>query len=239
MLGVWSSVQNPTIQWMSQFDSLKANPWFASLPSSVADAVLAAGRMQKLAAGEVLFRQGDAPGDWHAVCRGAIKASTTAVDGTEAILAVLEPGNWFGEISLLDGGPRLHDATAVGATQLFVVPAAAFAELLRDIAFSTALARLMAGRLRTLFGVVEDATLRPTRARLARRLALLARGDATLSPEPRQRLPVSQEALAMMLGVTRQTLSKELGELARAGALKLGYRSIDILDAALLERLGT
>ena len=41
-----------------------------------------------------------------------------------------------------------------------------------------------------------------------------------------------------MLGLTRQTLSKELGELARAGALKLGYRSIDIVDAALLERLG-
>ena len=223
---------------MSELQALHANPWFASLPAALADAVLAAGRVHKLAAGEVLFRQGDAPGDWHAVCQGAIKASTTAADGTEAIAAVLEPGNWFGEISLLDGGPRVHDATAVGATSVFAVPAEAFARFMQDAVFATALARLMAGRLRTLFGVVEDATLRPTRARLARRLALLARGDATLATEPRRRLPVSQEALAMMLGLTRQTLSKELGELAKAGALKLGYRSIDIVDAALLERLG-
>lgn len=217
---------------------LRANPWFATLPAALADAVLAAGRPQRLAAGEVLFRQGDAPGDWHAVCQGAIKASTTAADGTEAIAAVLEPGNWFGEISLLDGGPRVHDATAVGATTVFAVPADAFRRFMQDDRFAAALARLMAGRLRTLFGIVEDATLRPTRARLARRLTLLARGDATLAAEPRQRIPVSQEALAMMLGLTRQTLGKELGELARAGALRLGYRSIDIVDAALLQRLG-
>lgn len=223
---------------MSASDVLRTNPWFATLPAALADAVLAAGQVQKLAAGQVLFRQGDAPGDWHAVCHGAIKASTVAADGTEAILGVLETGNWFGEISLLDGGPRVHDATAVGATAVFAVPAEAFARFMQDAVFATALARLMAGRLRTLLGVVEDATLRPTRARLARRLALLARGDATLAAEPRQQLPVSQEALAMMLGLTRQTLSKELGELARAGALKLGYRSIDIVDAALLERLG-
>jgi len=217
---------------------LRANPWFASLPPHLAEAVLAAGRVQQLAAGELLFRQGDAPGDWHAVCSGAIKASSVAADGSESILAVLEPGNWFGEISLLDGGPRVHDATAVGATSVLAVPAPAFRGFMQDAVFATALARLMAGRLRTLFGVVEDATLRPTRARLARRLALLARGDATLAREPRRRLPVSQEALAMMLGLTRQTLSKELGELARAGAVRLGYRSIDIVDADLLDRLG-
>lgn len=223
---------------MPEYLPLRDNPWFASLPATLADAVLAAGRVQRLATGEVLFRQGDAPGDWHAVCSGAIKASSTAADGTESILAVLEPGNWFGEISLLDGGPRVHDATAMGATTVFAVPAGAFARFMQDTAFATALARLMAGRLRTLFGIVEDATLRPTRARLARRLALLARGDATQALQARQHLPVSQEALAMMLGLTRQTLSKELGELAKAGAVKLGYRSIDIVDAALLDRLG-
>lgn len=223
---------------MSELQALRANPWFATLPAALAEAVLAAGHVQVLADGELLFRQGDAPGDWHAVCSGAIKTSSLSVHGSESILAVLEPGNWFGEISLLDAGPRVHDATAVGATTVFAVPAVAFARFMQDPVFATALARLMAGRLRTLFGIVEDATLRPTRARLARRLALLARGDATLSTEPRLRLPVSQEALAMMLGLTRQTLSKELGELAKAGALKLGYRSIDIVDAQLLERLG-
>jgi CRP/FNR family transcriptional regulator, cyclic AMP receptor protein len=51
-------------------------------------------------------------------------------------------------------------------------------------------------------------------------------------------VPVSQEALAMMLGVSRQTLSKELQGLVRAGAITLGYGRIEIASARRLEELG-
>ena len=77
--------------------------------------------------------------------------------------------------------------------------------------------------------------MRPTRARVARGLLLLARGDATLSPQARPVVPVSQEALAMMLGITRQTLSKELKALVQARAVALGYGRIEIASAAVLE----
>ena len=129
---------------MPEYQALRDNPWFAHLPAALADAVLDCGRLQKLAPGMVLFRRGDPPGDWYAVCSGAIKASSTAADGSESILAVLEPGNWFGEIALLDGGPRVHDATAVGPSTVLAVPAAAFARFMQDATFATALARLMA-----------------------------------------------------------------------------------------------
>ena len=66
----------------------------------------------------MLFRQGDAvpagQGAFYGVVGGAIKASSLRPDGKEAILAVLEAGNWFGEISLIDRQPRTHDATAMG-----------------------------------------------------------------------------------------------------------------------------
>jgi CRP-like cAMP-binding protein len=94
---------------------------------------------------------------------------------------------------------------------------------------------MLAARVRSLYGMVEDATLRSTRARVARRLMLLARGDATFARDARPVVPVSQEALAMMLGVTRQTLSKELRMLVNAGTVRLGYGRIEIVDMRALE----
>jgi len=76
--------------------------------------------------------------------------------------------------------------------------------------------------------------LRSTRMRVARRLITLAKGDMTMAAQTRQGVQVSHEELAMMLGVTRQTLAKELKYFVREGALALGYGHIDFLDTALL-----
>ena len=221
---------------------LNANPWFAGLPLVDRRALLAAGERQRLAPGEMLFRQGDdvpaGRGAFYGVVRGGIKASSLRVDGKEAILVVLEAGNWFGELSLIDRQPRTHDATAVGEAEVLAVPRSAFDRLMKRPAFALAVCRMLAGRVRSLYGMVEDATLRSTRARVARRLLLLARGDATQAREARPVVPVSQEALAMMLGVSRQTLSKELQALSQAGAVHLGYGRIAITAPELLEQLG-
>jgi CRP/FNR family cyclic AMP-dependent transcriptional regulator len=218
------------------------NPWFAALPLAERKAIVAASERVHLAAGEMLFRQGDVvpagQGAFYGVVSGGIKASSLREDGKEAILAVLEVGNWFGEISLIDGRPRTHDATSVRDTELLALPRPAFDRMMLRPAFAMAVCRLLAGRVRSLYGMVEDATLRSTRARVARRLLLLARGDATQARDPRPVVPVSQEALAMMLGVSRQTLSKELQGLARDGAVELGYGRIAIASAERLEKFG-
>ena len=110
---------------------------------------------------------------------------------------------------------------------------------MQGAAFSAGpIAALLAARVRGLYGLMEDATLRGLRARVARRLLALARGDATQSPEPRVSVALPQEALAMMLGVTRQTLSKELNALARDGVIALGYGRIDLLSPASLQQTG-
>ena len=221
---------------------MDANPWFAALPAADRRALVAGSERLRLAPGEMLFRQGDAaPAQGHAffgvVC-GGIKASSLREDGKEAILVVLEAGNWFGEISLIDGRPRTHDATAVGETQVLALSREAFDRMMKRPAFALAVCRMLAARVRSLYGMVEDATLRSTRARVARRLLLLARGDATQASDPRPVVPVSQEALAMMLGVSRQTLSKELQGLVRAGAIALGYGKIVIASVEKLQSAG-
>jgi CRP/FNR family cyclic AMP-dependent transcriptional regulator len=216
---------------------MSENPWFASLASEVRALMLSRAEPLRLRRGEMLFRQGDAPSGFYGLVSGTLKMSTLREDGKEAILAVIEPGIWFGEISLIDHAPRTHDATAVGNVEVLLLPRCAFDALMARADFARAIARLLAGRIRLLYGIVEDATLRSTRVRVARRLLLLARGGAALSPRMRLRVPVSQEGLAMMLGMTRQTLSKELRLLADEGLIELGYGYIDVVAADRLQRL--
>ena len=222
---------------------MSTNPWFASLPKREQRAVLGGCERMKLRSGEMLFRQGDpvgaGRGAFYGLVDGHLKISTLREDGKEAILVVLETGNWFGEISLIDGRPRTHDATALGPAEVLALPHAAFDTLMRRTAFSQALCRLLAVRMRTLYGMVEDVTLRSTRARVARRLLLLARGDATQAIDARCVVPVSQEALAMMLGITRQTLNRELKALVESGAVRLGYGRVEIASVAALEKLSS
>ncbi|MDF7007958.1 helix-turn-helix domain-containing protein, partial [Escherichia coli] len=73
-----------------------------------------------------------------------------------------------------------------------------------------------------------------TRARVARRIASLAHGDVSQSAEGRASISTSQDALAMMLGISRQTLSKELQALVQLGAIRLRSGHIEIQDMALL-----
>jgi CRP/FNR family cyclic AMP-dependent transcriptional regulator len=221
---------------------MNVNPWFAALPLADRRALVAASERLRLAPGEMLFRQGDplaaGGGAFYGVVSGGIKASSLREDGKEAILVVLEAGNWFGEISLIDHQPRTHDATAAGEAEVLALPRAAFDRLMKRPAFAMAVCRMLAARVRSLYGMVEDATLRSTRARVARRLLLLARGDATQARDARPVVPVSQEALAMMLGVSRQTLSKELQGLVQGGAVTLGYGRIEIASLQRLREAG-
>jgi CRP-like cAMP-binding protein len=223
--------------------SMSANPWFASLAQRDRREMLAASELVRLRPGEMLFRQGDTVdagrGAFYGLVQGHLKVSTLREDGKEAIFVVLEAGNWFGEISLIDGRPRTHDATALGPAEVLALPRASFDALMQRAPFAQAMCRLFAVRMRMLYGMVEDVTLRTTRARIARRLLLLARGDATLSRDARRVVPISQEALAMMLGITRQTLNKELKTLVASGALAIGYGRIEIASVEQLEQLGS
>ena len=206
------------------------NPWFAALPTDLREHMLRHAEPLRLRRGEMLFRQGDAPGGLYGVRRGALKISTLREDGREAILGVIEAGTWLGEISLIDQLPRTHDATAVGACEVLLLPPAHFHLLMEHAVFARAVAALLATRLRMSYSMIEDATLRGTRARVVRRLLLLAHGDAAMARHALPSISVSQEALAMMLGISRQTLSKELKLLEALGAIRIGYRCLELVS---------
>jgi CRP/FNR family cyclic AMP-dependent transcriptional regulator len=228
-----------TVSWSME---MAANPWFAALPARERETLLTQSGRFRLRPGQMLFRQGDAvvkgQGAFFGLARGHVRISSLHEGGKEAILANLEPGNWFGEISLIDGQPRTHDATATGEAEVLMLPRAVFDTLMQRVVFARAISQLLATRTRWLCSVLEDAALRSTRARVARRLLSLSHGDATRLAAAKRVVPVSQEALAMMLGITRQTLNKELQGLVESGILALRYRQIEIIEPEKLKELG-
>jgi len=222
------------ITYDEQLLALSDTSWFSALPATLRQTLLISASSLNLQSGEMIFRQGDAPSGFYALLKGAIKMSTLSKDGREGILTILEQGTWFGEISLIDGQPRTHDATAIGAVELLIVTPAVFSLLMQDVIFANAIARMLAYRIRLMYGVLEDVHLRSPRARIARRLLLLAGSNTMHASAPQNSIPISQESLAMMLGMSRQTLSKELKFLCRQQVISLRYRSIDIISVAAL-----
>lgn len=216
---------------------LHANPWFASLPQPEQAAMLAVADYLQVPRGGVLYRKGSRECNFYGLLRGVVKVSSVGSDGREGILSLVEAGVWFNESSMLDEQTNTHDATALEDIAVLVISPEGFARLLQRLPFVLGIARLEVQRLRILFGMVEDTMVRDVGARVARRLLLLAHGDATMASQARARVLVSQDALAMMLGVTRQTLWKEVRVLVKAGVLALGYGRIDILDVPALQRL--
>jgi len=218
-------------------ERLTANPWFAGLEPDLQRQMLLVSRSLRLQPGEFLLRQGDAPGSFYGLVHGAIKVSILGEDGKEAILTVFEVGNWFGETSLLDGLPRMHDMSAVTEVEVRCIDPGDFDRLMCNNAFSRSIGALQAMHSRLAHKMLEDTMLRSTRARIARRLAHLAHGDTSLSLNERNVLNITQESLAMMLGITRQTLALELKIMAAEGAVILKYGQVQIASLTQLKAM--
>ncbi|MGF6931580.1 CRP/FNR family cyclic AMP-dependent transcriptional regulator [Paraburkholderia sp. UCT70] len=222
---------------------LDRSAWFRAAPADLRVQLLNAGRVESLAAGQRPFTRGAADDGLYCVLDGLVRIGAASSNGKEALLAVIEPVNWFGEIALFDDRSRTHDAYAERDTALFHVPRAALAALLeRTPAYWHAFGLLLAHKLRLAFEAIEEAALLPAAPRVARRLLLMAGGYG----EPgslRNVLKVPQEDLAMMLALSRQTINQVLKHFETQGALKLRYAEIEIVDAgklreqALVERI--
>lgn len=216
---------------------LACSAWFRSAPAAMQAQLIQAGRIVRLAAGERLFTRGDSDDGLYCVLDGLMRIGAASSAGKEALLAVIEPVNWFGEIALFDKRPRTHDAYAERDAELFHVPRAALAALLeRTPEYWHAFGLLLTQKLRLAFDAIEEAALLPAAPRVARRLLLMAGGYG----EPgaiRRVLKVPQEDLAMMLALSRQTINQVLKQFETQGALKLRYAEIEIADVQKLSAL--
>ena len=207
--------------------------WRFELPGDAAAELIQHAVRRRLADGALVHARGDAPDGLYQVVRGRVRISAVSGAGRELVLTILEPGSWFGEISLLDGLPRTHDAHAVGDTELLLVPRDRFDALLaRRPALLAHVVRLLCRRLRLVLAALEDAALLPLPARLAKRLLGAPAGDPAA---PGLALP--QGELARLLGTSRQSVSKILKAWERRGWVGVAYGKVTVVDAEALAAL--
>jgi CRP/FNR family transcriptional regulator, cyclic AMP receptor protein len=215
------------------------NRWFASLSPESRNRLWGATRAIHFSDGQSVFAQGDRVSrafsdGFFVLVSGQLKVGSVTASGREAVLTLVAPGSWFGELSLIDGQERPRTVTCVGDCELRVVPQIKFAHLLdEDPAFAGRVTELVAARTRLLLGLLEDNALRSTRARIARRLVLLAHGDDVRSTQAQTELGISQESLALMLGLTRPSISRQLKSLSETGAITQRYGRI-LIDSMMV-----
>ncbi|MGB5131622.1 MAG: Crp/Fnr family transcriptional regulator [Steroidobacteraceae bacterium] len=215
---------------------LQRSPLFRGLPPESLGRIAELAVQRGFHSGEIVFSQGD-PGDaLYAVIAGKIRISAGAADGREIFLNIMEPGDTFGEIALLDGGTRTASATAIIATELVSIRREHFLGLLeREPRVALELLRLCGERLRWTSGLVEDAALLDASARLAKRLLSLGQlhgehtGDGLV-------LRISQEDLANFLGVTRQVVNEYLQDWKGHGWVELGRGVITVRDEGAIKK---
>jgi CRP/FNR family cyclic AMP-dependent transcriptional regulator len=216
---------------------LRSTDLFGSLDEAAAARLARDAGRRRYRAGEILFHEGD-PGDrLHVIDTGRVRLVLTSEDGREGTLAVLGPGDAFGELVLLDGAPRSATALALEATETLTLDRAAFEALLdEDPAIRRAVLATVARWLRRLTSQVADLHFLDLRGRVVSTLVRLARdgepaeGSVTLPP-------LTQSDLAALVAGTRQRVNAVLADLVREGLIAQDGRRITIPDVeALAER---
>jgi CRP/FNR family transcriptional regulator, cyclic AMP receptor protein len=224
----------------SMSDALAAVPLFAGLDADGLTSMTRGMRVRRFRRGETIFHLGD-PGDaLFIVMAGSIKITLPADSGDEAILATLRPGDFFGELALLDGAPRSATAVAIEATETYILPRDQFRELIAtEPVMREALLATLAAEVRRLTHHVEELHFLDITGRLASRLArLAAESGARRLPDGSVQLagPLTQGDLAAMIGCTRQSVNKLLGMFSEEGLIRLDRDRIVILDLEGLAR---
>ncbi|HUG25462.1 Crp/Fnr family transcriptional regulator [Piscinibacter sp.] len=221
------------------FDALRAimqrDAWFRGCAPELQDALLAYGRERRLVPGERLFSQGEPDGGLYALTTGSLTVESVDAEGQMPVLVVLGPGHWFGELSFTDGLPRSHDAVADVASTVWHVDRHRLHDWLelhpghwRDIA------RLAVGKLRVVYQVVDEEMRGPLTQRVARRLWLALQGWGWRRDAPQCEVRWSQSQLARMLGTSRGSVNRALGELQGLGAVRVRYGVIEVVDLVRL-----
>lgn len=219
-------------------EALARCPLFENANHEMLESLARSLRRRRFRRNEVIFHQGD-PGDsLHVVASGAIKILLPSTEGEEAIIATLRPGDFFGELALLDGATRSATAAALEPTETLVLPRPVLMDLLGTVpGLGDALLVGLARELRRLTSQVEELHFLDLAGRLAMRLARLAReAHPNAETEIRLNWPYTQSDLAAMIGGTRQSVNRLLAQLVDEGLIQILPDEIVISDLGELAR---
>ncbi len=213
-------------------------PLLARLPDEDVSLLAARGKARRFNAGTVIFQEGEAGDALYVVVDGRVRISRLSGAGSEATLALVGQGDCFGEFALLDSRPRSATATAMQPTRTFVVARDDFRDWIRERPeASLALLETLSLRLRRTDEAVTDLMFLDLPHRLAKQLLALANSLSGPVGGRRQRLQVTQGELASMLGVSRESVNKQLNQLSHEGWITISRGAVTIDDPHALKTM--
>ncbi len=203
---------------------------FAELDASAVAPIAAASELRKLRRGDVLFNEGDEPEDLYIVVSGRVAISNRSPDGRESVVALMEPGDLFGEMPLFDSHGRSAGARALEPSEVVVVPYAPVRKLYEDSpVLLWRVVDMLTLRLRAMDLALADSVFLDVTGRTAKRLLELA-GESD-----RFELPITQEELAGLVGASRERVNKAIASFIKLGWLDQRDRTYMITDRQQLE----
>lgn len=217
--------------------ALGRDPWFASLDPGLVELMLSLAVERKYRANEIVYSVNDVSSGMYGVLSGGVRLSQYTPSGKHILFSTFSPGAWFGVISEFDGLPRPHNAVTVEPTRLLHLSSAAFREIVsRDWRYCFDMARCVVVLFRGALDLLSELRSLPYPARVAQTLLAISDHEVAVGgadADPR----VTQDDLAAMVGVTRQTISRLLTEWESRGLVARGYGRIRLLDHPGLARI--
>lgn len=217
---------------------MRRAPLFSGLEAEAAAALQRQMHPSRLERGDILFHEGDDGDSLFVIAEGKVKLGRTSKDARENLVAILGPGEMFGELSLFDPGPRTMTATAVAETQLLALSNDALtAALAGQPDLGKALLAALAKRLRRTNQHLADLVFTDVPGRVAKALLeLSSRFGRQVDEGVLVAHDLTQEELAQLVGASRETVNKALADFVSRGWVRLEARAVLILDSERLAR---
>ena len=214
---------------------------FAELEHEELDRLFAELTRRTFQKGEVIFHQDDPGNRLYFLVEGLVTISIVSRDGRENDIALMNPGDCFGEMSVLDGGSRSATAIAVEATETMTLSRDDFLSFLREhTSMAVQIIKLLVHRLRTTDEMMGDMVFMDVPARVAKKLMDLAHTNrSSPTPDGHITVPIGQEELSRLVGSSREAVTRALATYRRMGVLTTSHRMIRITDPQGLEKLAT
>jgi len=216
---------------MAHEETLARTDFFADAAPDALRRVAASGQELHLIRGDVLFNEGDPPESLYLVLRGRIAiALANPIDRRESVVSLMEENDLFGEMGMLDDGPRSAMARALEPTTVLSIPYGPVFEMFdENPKLLWNVTRMLAQRIRVTDEALADSVFLDVTGRTAKRLLELANGTDEFA------LPVTQEELAGMVGASRERVNKAIASFVRLGWLEQHDRTYRINQRERLE----
>lgn len=223
------------VRYVDRREIFAQHAFFRGLADVAIDDLVARSRIERCRRGKTIFRRASPGTAMMAVLRGSVKICTVSRNGKEAVLNVIGPGQVFGEIAVLDGGPRTADAVALVESEILVLDRRDFLPVVHaHPELAQRLLKVLCGRLRKTSEQLEDAFFLDMPGRLAKALLSAQMPGAAGGAAQVQ---LTQRELGEMIGTARESVNKLLHSWQRAGIVSLRRGAIAVKRPDALQGL--